>query len=104
MDSHVSDSPLVGTENADVPRMWANAVLRYEGLTETKLPRPGSIKTIPQLLEETLSANNRFKSYRHDGSKLAKLRTSVSRCLGPLQQLGNLVTQATKSVGAMHCK
>lgn len=98
MDSHVYNSPLVGTENADVPRMWANAVVRYEELTNTKLPRPGSIQTIPQLLEETLSANVRFKNYRYDGSKLAKLRTSVSKCLGPLQQLGSLVTQATKSV------
>ena len=98
MAAPVLSSSSVDTTAADVPRMWAHAVSRYQDLTATKLPHPAGIQSIQQLSEEVLSAAERFQSYRHDGSKADRIRSSVARCLGPLQQLGNLVTQATKTV------
>ncbi|KAK7967599.1 AGC PKA kinase [Apiospora aurea] len=98
MATTLSDRLTASTIDTGVPRMWAHAVSRYQELAATKLPHPTSIQSIPQLFDEVLSASDRFKNYRHDGSKVDRLRSYVARCLGPLQQLGTLVTQATKTV------
>ncbi|KAK8092127.1 uncharacterized protein PG998_015140 [Apiospora kogelbergensis] len=39
-----------------------------------------------------------FRNYRHDGSKIARFRSSVAQSLDQILQLGDVVAQATKAV------
>jgi len=53
---------------------------------------------VDEILKEVRGKEDKFKGYRHDGSKLDKFRSLVSKSLDPIEKLSNIVAQATVAV------
>ncbi|KAK8000508.1 hypothetical protein PG990_013108 [Apiospora arundinis] len=55
------------------------------------------IQNISALWDEVSRMETGFRNYRHDGSKIARFRSSVAQSLDQISQLGDVVAQATKA-------
>jgi hypothetical protein len=82
----------------DIGAMWKAAIDRYETITGAKIESSSGAKDINQILDNIQNRQARFERHRHDGSKLEKFRTLVRNSLVPIQMLGDIVAQATKTV------
>ncbi|KAF9768691.1 hypothetical protein IL306_013959 [Fusarium sp. DS 682] len=85
------------TEVTDVGLLWQNAIDRYKEITD----KDGEIErvaNVQQVLDTIEDREEKFKWRRHDGSKIDKFRTLVNQALAPLQLIGELVVQATKTL------
>lgn len=84
--------------STDIGAIWSAAVARYEATTSAKVQTLAGTKSVDDILMETKDREKSFTSRRHDGSKLDKFRTLVRQSLGPIQILGDIVSNATKTV------
>ncbi|MCJ1394650.1 hypothetical protein MMC18_007530 [Xylographa bjoerkii] len=82
----------------DIGAMWKAAIDRYETITKVKIESLSGAHNIDQILAEIEKRQAKFDRYRHDGSKLDKFRTLVKNSLAPIQVLGDIVSQATKTI------
>ncbi|KAI8724317.1 hypothetical protein NCS52_00000500 [Fusarium sp. LHS14.1] len=83
---------------SDVGLIWKSAVDRYEAITGEQIQQLARAKNVAQILEDIDNNEARFKIHRHDGTKLDRFRTLVSQSLSPIQFIGDIVAQATKTL------
>jgi hypothetical protein len=94
--------PVPATNPAsDVAAIWNEALENYEQITGLQVQYLDRANNVDQILDEIHEKETRFNSRRHDGSKLDKFRTLVSKSLAPIQSVGDIVSQATKAVGKL---
>lgn len=91
-----AESPvtLEGGDAFDVGTIWKAAIDRYETATGTKFTSLASAHNVNDILNEIHERETKFKSSRHDGSKIDKFRTLVSKSLKPIDRMGDAVAQA----------
>lgn len=82
---------------SDVGLIWESAVDRYQAITGEQIQQLARAKSVAQILEDIDDNEARFKIHRHDGTKLDRFRTLVSQSLSPIQFVGDIVAQATKT-------
>lgn len=95
MDLHVES---IIEPTTDVGAIWKAAIDRYETVTKVKIGSLSGTNNIDQILANIQKRQAKFERHRHDGSKLDKFRTLVKNSLAPIQILGDIVSQATKTV------
>lgn len=82
----------------DVGDIWRTAISRYEKTSMVKLESLAGASSVDEVLNDVHERGTKFKSYRHDGSKLDRFRTLVSKSLNPIDQVCNLVGLAASTV------
>ena len=82
----------------DIGAIWNAAVDHYEDITDVKIGALAGSNSVQEILAQIQEREMKFRSHRHDGSKLDKLRTLVANSLTPIQLLGGIVAHATKTV------
>jgi hypothetical protein len=82
----------------DVGAIWKAAIVRYEEITTVKIESLARANNVEEILDEIHERETKFKGYRHNGSKLDKFRSLVSKSLGPIEKLGSIVAPATLAV------
>ncbi|TGO07453.1 hypothetical protein BTUL_0275g00150 [Botrytis tulipae] len=78
----------------DVGAIWKAAIVRYEDITKVKIESAAKANNVDEILKNIREREDMFKGYRHDGSKVDKFRSLVSKSLDPIEKLGNVVGQA----------
>jgi hypothetical protein len=87
----------------DVGAIWKAAIDRYEEITMVKIETLAGANNVDEILDEIRGRETKFKGYRHDGSKSDKFRSLISKSLGPIEQLSNIVASAASIVGQHFC-
>lgn len=82
----------------DIGVIWREAVASYEKTTMVKIESLARASNVDEILDEVRERQTKFKGYRHDGSKLDKFRTLVSKSLNPIDKVGNMVASAASTV------
>ncbi|EWG49990.1 hypothetical protein FVEG_09329 [Fusarium verticillioides 7600] len=84
-------------EVSDISLLWQGAIDRYKAITgkEVDLERATNVQQVLGALEDK---EEKFKWRRHDGSQIDKFRTLVKEALAPIQLIGDIVVNATKTV------
>ena len=82
----------------DVGEIWKAAIVRYEKMTTVKIESLVVVDNVDGILDEIRGRETKFKGYRHDGSKLDKFRSLVSKSLDPIEKLSSIVATATSTV------
>jgi hypothetical protein len=84
--------------NTDIGAVWKAALDRFEKITMVKIESLAGAANVDDILNEIHERETTFKDYRHDGSKLDKFRTLVSKSLDRIDKVGNMVALATSTV------
>ena len=87
----------------DVGAIWKAAIDRYEKVTMVKIETLARANNVDEILDEIHGREVKFKGYRHDGSKSDKFRSLVSKSLGPIEKLSNIVALAASTVRQHLC-
>ena len=82
---------------SDLGLLWKSAVAQYEAIAGVQFQHLAKARSVSQILDDIDDKTAKFKSHRHDGSKLDRFRTLVSQSLAPIQSLASIVAQATKT-------
>lgn len=82
----------------DVGAIWKVAMDRYEEITTVKIESLTGASNVDEILKDIRERETKFKGFRHDGSKLDKFRTLVSKSLNPIDTVGNMVALAASTV------
>src|SRR5436305_14173668 len=82
----------------DVGTLWKAAIDRYEEITMIKMESLAGANNVDEILDEIRGRGTKFKGHRHDGSKSDKFGSLVSKSLGPIQTLSNIVASAALAV------
>ncbi len=93
--------PPAGSDAAatiDIGEIWRTAISRYEKTSMVKLESLAGASSVDEVLNDIHERDTKFKSYRHDGSKLDQFRTLVGKSLNPIDQVCNLVGLAASTV------
>ncbi|KAH7480071.1 hypothetical protein FOMA001_g7651 [Fusarium oxysporum f. sp. matthiolae] len=85
------------SEVSDISLLWQSAIDRYKAITgkEVDLKRTTNVQQVLDTIEDK---EENFKWRRHDGSKIDKFRTLVKEALAPIQLIGDIIVNATKTV------
>ena len=94
--ANVARSP--GSTNQDVGSIWQTAIDQYEAITTIKLHSLARANSVEEILSEIREEDSTFKTFRHDGSRVDKFRSLVSRSLRPIQVLSEITAEAASSV------
>ncbi|EPE36656.1 Ankyrin repeat-containing protein [Glarea lozoyensis ATCC 20868] len=86
------------TATTDVGAIWKAALVRYEAITTVKIESLGAANNVEEILADIHERETKFKTYRHDSSKLDRFRSLVSRSLGTIEKLSNMVAQAVSTL------
>ena len=78
--------------------IWKVAIDRYEEITMVKIQSLAGANNVDEILNHIHERETEFKGYRHDGSKLDKFRTLVSKSLNPIEKVGDMVASAASTV------
>ena len=84
--------------NIDVGLIWDEAIHRYEATTMVKIESLAGARNVDEILNAIHERERNFKGYRHNGSKLDKFRTLISKCLNPIDKVGNMVASGASTV------
>ncbi len=82
----------------DIGVIWGEAVVEFEKTTMVKIESLAGASNVDEILNDVRERETKFKGYRHDGSKLDKFRTLVSKSLNPIDKVGNMVALAASTV------
>ena len=82
----------------DIAALWRGAIDRYEAVAGVKIECLTKANNIDEILSQIQGSMASFKAHRHDGSKLDRFRSLVSRSLEPIEQLSKIVATAASSV------
>lgn len=91
-------SGTVAVAVTDVSAMWRTAIDEFERTTKTKFGSLTQIDSVDDILKDAKSRELKFKSYRHNESKLDRFRSLVGRSLIPIEQLSKIISSAVVSV------
>ncbi|KAL9611964.1 MAG: hypothetical protein Q9167_003404 [Letrouitia subvulpina] len=83
----------------DIDAIWREAIDRYEAITSIKIKLLAGASNVDDILNGIRERETAFKGFRHDGSKLDKFRTLVSKSLDTINKLGEMIA----STASMHC-
>jgi len=86
----------------DAVQIWKAALDEYQRITGVRLQTLDSVSNIDDLLAQVNKDEEKFNRYRHNGSKFDRFRTLIRHSLGPIGELGNIVTQAAKAVSSVN--
>ncbi|WEW59218.1 hypothetical protein PRK78_004687 [Emydomyces testavorans] len=78
----------------DVGAIWKTAIARYEDIAMVKITSLASARNVNDIVRELQERETRFKSRRHDGSKMDKFRSLVCKSLKPIERVCEAVMQA----------
>ncbi|KAM3439393.1 hypothetical protein MY4824_002668 [Beauveria thailandica] len=83
-----------------VDSLWEQAIQRYQQDSNHVIPKTATRAplTAGTLLDEIGTMDTTFRQSRNHGSKLDKLRGTLSRCLPLIDSLGEVTAHATKAV------
>ncbi|KAL8790643.1 MAG: hypothetical protein Q9213_000491 [Squamulea squamosa] len=82
----------------DIGSIWRTAIDRYEAVTGIKLDSLATVNSVEEILDAIHEKDTNFKSFRHDGSKVDRFRSLVSKSLRPIEILSNITAEAASSV------
>lgn len=82
----------------DIGTIWKAAIDRYEEITMVKIEALARANNMDEILLEIQGRETKFLSYRHNGSRIEKLRSLMSRTLNPVGKLSNIVASAASTV------
>lgn len=85
---------------SQVDNLWEQAIQRYQRDSSHIIHAtvPIAPVTVTTLLTEISMMDTTFRQSRNSGSKLDKLRATLSRCLPLIDSLGEVTAHATKAV------
>ena len=89
----------------DIGTLWKAATDRYETATGVKIESLTKANNLDEILGQIQGNMASFKAHRHDGSKLDRFRSLVSKSLSLIEQLSKIVATAASSVRQQirHC-
>ena len=79
-------------------KIWERAIEGFEELSLEKIDHLPKANNVDEILVHVRERESKFKLYRHDGSKVDKFRTLVSKSLDPVDKIGNMVATAATVV------
>lgn len=82
----------------DIGEIWKEAIDSYQQITKVKIESLTPAGNVDEVLSATRESEIKFKGYRHDGTKLDKFRTLVSKSLGPIEKVGSIVASSASAV------
>lgn len=85
-------------DNHDIGAIWQTAIDRYEAITTFKLDSLASATSVEEILSEIREEDTKFKTFRHDGSRVDRFRSLVSKSLRPIEVLSQITAEAASSV------
>ena len=91
-----SESAKANSQSSDVGAIWEAAVRKYKEKTKTEL-LISSTWSVSSIMKEQERQLQTFSQYRHDASKLDKLRSFLSRNCEIVQSLAEQVATAASS-------
>ena len=97
----MADSPVKlegGDTTTDVDEIWKAAIERYEEVAGVKFTSLASAHSVDDILNEIHEREARFKSRRHDGSRVDRFRTLVRKSLAPVDRIGEVAAQGASGV------
>lgn len=80
----------MGETRSDLVQLWETAVEDYEKMTGKSL-RLNKLRTIDEIMSRTEGLSNKFKDFRDDKSKVAKVRNALKNNLWLMQIIVNTV-------------
>jgi len=82
----------------DISAIWKAAMDRYEEETKIKIYSLDRARNVNDILTHIQEREKKFRAHRHDESRTDKFRTLVSKSLGLIDAIGNLVAGAASMV------
>jgi hypothetical protein len=89
--------------NTNIDAAWRVAISRYEMATSVKIDSLAKVNSVDEILAELHIKETEIKDHRHDGSKVDRFRSLLSKSLRPMQQLCDLVASAASIVRRQIC-
>ena len=71
---------------------------RYEAITTIKLDSLASANSLEEILSDIREKDTTFRTFRHDGSRVDRFRSLVSKSLRPIEILSSITADAASSV------
>ncbi|RAL05431.1 uncharacterized protein BO80DRAFT_421466 [Aspergillus ibericus CBS 121593] len=81
-------SPVIEERETNLAQLWAAAVADYEKQTGKSL-RLGAFRSMDEAIKETEGLTQKFKDFRNNKSKIAKVRTAFQNNLWLIQRIVN---------------
>lgn len=78
--------------------IWNEAIREYEEITKVEIRSLTEANNVDEILNDIREREKNFKGYRHDGSKLERLRTLVSKSLKLVQKVCDVVASVASTV------
>ncbi|KAL8659991.1 MAG: hypothetical protein Q9226_000154 [Calogaya cf. arnoldii] len=85
------------TKNHDIGAIWQTAIDQYEAITTFKLDSLASANSVEEILSEIRKEDTKFKVKRHDGSRVDRFRSLVSKSLRPIEVFSQITAEAASS-------
>ncbi|KAL8949471.1 MAG: hypothetical protein Q9222_004419 [Ikaeria aurantiellina] len=90
------------TSTSDFEVIWKAAIQRYEEITAVKLQSIAKASKLDDVLEVVHERESKFKTFRHDGSRVDKFRGLLAKSLKPIEVLVHVSAGAAQgSVNAV---
>ncbi|KAL8853771.1 MAG: hypothetical protein Q9221_001414 [Calogaya cf. arnoldii] len=84
-------------KNHDIRAIWHIAIDQYEAITTFKLDSLASANNVEEILSEIRKEDTKFKVKRHDGSRVDRFRSLVSKSLRPIEVFSQITAKAASS-------
>jgi hypothetical protein len=81
---------VTGEAGSDLAQIWRAAVEDYEKMTGKSLRLEHS-RSMDEIMNETEGLSNKFKDFRDDKSKVAKVRTALKNNMWLIKKIVNAV-------------
>ena len=95
----VAAAPSSGADaTSNIAAIWKGAIDRYEQITKAEMQHMAQASSVDDILNNIHDQETKFKGFRHSGSKTDKFRTLVSKCLDPINKVGDIVASASSTV------
>ncbi len=101
MDDQVAPSSLQDA-SSDVASIWQDALLKYSHSTGKDIQSLPRYTNVNDILKDGEIQNGVFSTYRHDGSIVQRLRSSIIRSNGIIQSGAQVLGAATQGVSLRH--
>ena len=82
----------------DLGAIWQEAVDQYEDATKVTIASLPPISNLNMVLNEIRTRETAFRSHRHNGSRLDKFRSLVSKSSKPIEVIGSMIASSASTV------
>ncbi|KAL8716183.1 MAG: hypothetical protein Q9220_000088 [cf. Caloplaca sp. 1 TL-2023] len=80
----------------DFEDIWKAAIQRYEDITAVKLQSIAKATKLDDVLQVVHDKETKFKTFRHDGSRVDRFRGLLAKSLKPVEALAHLTASAAQ--------